>query len=215
METAIRVIIAEDKPMLREGFVLMLRDYNIATIGQASNGKELLELLKVLTPDIVLLDLNMPIMDGSKAYHELRELYPNQKVIILSGFNESVLIEDYLKRGVDGYITKDEVTGDAKRFSDYIRRVYFGAKQISQNADNKQLKFTEIQKDIMQLDGSGTQKNDISQITGLTKDAVNKQKRKIMEKLGVYTISGYYLRLASSGFGFLRMPAKKNNPNKK
>lgn len=211
MDKQIRIIIADDKPLLREGFVSVLKDFNIVTIGQAANGAELLDLLKTLLPDVILLDLSMPVMDGSTTFNHLKTLYPKLKVIILSGFNESLLIEDYIKRGVDGYVTKDEISGDGERFAKLIRQVHYGAKKFSKNTDNRDLKLTEIQKDILQLEGTGHEKNDIAEITGLTKDAINKQKRKLMEKLGVKTVSAFYIRLANSGFAFLRRPPKRND----
>ncbi len=205
----LKIAIAEDKELFRENLVRALNPFGIQTIIQAANGRELLDALQHQSPDIILLDLRMPVMDGSRTLAHLRDLYPRLRVIILSSFNEKILIEDLIRRGAWGYVTKDELSADPGRLVTFMAKVHSGNRHITLDKENSTLRFSEIQKDIIQMEGKGLAKKEISQTTGLTENAVRKQVRKIMEKFGVSTLAAFYIRLANSGFEFLRLPAKK------
>src|SRR5258708_1255967 len=104
----IKIIIADDHAIVRNGYRSILEersDYKI--IGEAGNGKELLEILKKSRPDIVLLDIEMPVMDGFKAHEELRKKYPSIKVIIVSIHFEDSFVSHFFLNGASGYLSKD------------------------------------------------------------------------------------------------------------
>jgi DNA-binding NarL/FixJ family response regulator len=104
----IKVIIVDDQEIIREGLKMILSLHEeIEIIGEASNGQELLKLIETKMPEIVLMDIRMPVMNGIEATKLMKEKYPNIKIIILTTFNEDEYIFEGLKNGADGYILKD------------------------------------------------------------------------------------------------------------
>lgn len=104
----INLIIVDDQEIVREGLKMILSlNEEINCIGEASNGKELIEILKKLSPDVILTDVRMPVMDGIATTKFVKENYPHIKIIILTTFNEDEYIFEGLKQGADGYILKD------------------------------------------------------------------------------------------------------------
>lgn len=104
----ITVLIADDHQMFREYLHKTLKAFDIEVIGDAPNGKVLLELLEndFRKPDVVLLDLDMPVMNGKAALLEIKRKYPQIKVIILSGFSEGGLVNDIMANGANSFVSK-------------------------------------------------------------------------------------------------------------
>ncbi len=104
----IRIAIADDHKILKEGLRTVLSFYkDIKIIAEADNGKHLLDILLQMEPDVILLDLQMPVMDGITALSEIRKKYPGIKVIILSMHNDKLIISKLLKIGAHSYLLKD------------------------------------------------------------------------------------------------------------
>lgn len=104
----IKVVIADDHSLFRAGVKTYLSTRKeIQMIGEAENGMQLLNLLKHLTPDVILLDIQMPIMDGLTALPEIKKLYPDIKVIMLSMHNDHSVITRMMEIGANSYLTKD------------------------------------------------------------------------------------------------------------
>jgi DNA-binding NarL/FixJ family response regulator len=103
-----KIMIVDDQAMVREGLRMILSLHGeIEIIGEAQNGEELLSLLRKQLPDVILMDIRMPVMDGIETLRIVKEAYPSVKVIILTTFNEDEFIFKGLKFGADGYILKD------------------------------------------------------------------------------------------------------------
>lgn len=104
----IKVLIVDDQSLIREGLTMMLSLYDTISIaGEAINGKEAIEILSKEEVDLILMDIRMPIMNGVEATKQIKENYPNIKVLILTTFNEDEYIFEGLKNGADGYLLKD------------------------------------------------------------------------------------------------------------
>lgn len=102
------IIIVDDQTIVRDGLKMIMGMYeDIRILGEAANGKELLDVLQHCLPDVILMDIRMPIMDGIEATRAVKERYPAVKVIILTTFDEDEYIFNGLKNGADGYILKD------------------------------------------------------------------------------------------------------------
>lgn len=111
-ETPVRVIIADDHALFRTGVRTALSaNAGIKMIGEAQNGRHLLELLQTITPDVILLDIQMPVMDGLSTLPEVKRLYPNVKVIMLSMINDPSMVSRMMELGANGYLTKDSDPG--------------------------------------------------------------------------------------------------------
>lgn len=109
MSTKMSIAVVDDHALFREGLVSLLKEYKeFDIVLQASNGKELLDGLKKNKPQIVVLDIQMPVMDGIETTIQLRKKYPNIKIIILTMHNEEGLIFDLMGKGANGFLPKDK-----------------------------------------------------------------------------------------------------------
>lgn len=104
----IRILIADDHHVVRRGLVFFLKTQeNIEIVGEARNGKEAVELTGVLKPDLVLMDLVMPIMDGIEATRLIKQSFPNIKVMMLTSFSDQDHVIPAIEAGASGYQLKD------------------------------------------------------------------------------------------------------------
>lgn len=104
----ITIMIAEYHPVLRQGFANMLEEIeNFNVIGTAENGKKLIDLIKRNQPDIAIIDLEMPVLDGFSTIEILSKEFPNVKTIVYSSHNENTIIKELIILGARGYLTKE------------------------------------------------------------------------------------------------------------
>lgn len=204
-EKPITIVITEDKELYRKTISEALETYNIQTIAEASNGKELIDCLNFKTPDVALLDLQMPVMDGTDTLHWLKQNRPNQKVIILSHHDEALLFEDFKRMGASGYLVKDESLDNMVWAIKLVHRggLYFPP---SQNAN---LKFSSTQKEIIVRVANGKTQVEIARELGLTTNGVYKQLQKIMESLGINNLNLLQRAIIERGLHFLRWPKSR------
>ncbi|MBA3706925.1 MAG: response regulator transcription factor [Bacteroidetes bacterium] len=116
----INIIIVDDDTLLRRGLISLLRSSNIIVVGEAENGEELFQLLKVMEPHVILLDLEMPVMNGSSALNKLSQEYSWLNVIIVSRYHDEELIKDLFNRGAKGFVSKKK---GVESLTDAIRKV--------------------------------------------------------------------------------------------
>jgi DNA-binding NarL/FixJ family response regulator len=122
IEELIRVIIADDHVLYRAGVKNALSSKkNIKVIAEADNGSHLLNLLKGIQPDVILLDIQMPIMDGIATLPEIKKLYPNIRVIMLTMMDDQSMITKLMELGANSYLTK---TSDSEIIYEAIKTCY-------------------------------------------------------------------------------------------
>ena len=206
MEKSIRIIFADDKEMWRKHLIQDLAPFDIACIGEAGNGEELLEQLKTKKPDVVLLDLRMPVMDGNHTMQLLKEQYPKIKVIILSMHDEEELIHDYLTRGAKGYLSKDELTVDI--LVSAIRKVAAAGTYVHKTRNSTE-KYTARQLEMIPLLCEGMTNKEIAKEIGITEWGVEKQRQKIYAKTGAKRAVDFYKYAFLQGLDFLGRVVKK------
>ncbi|MBO9598739.1 MAG: response regulator transcription factor [Cohnella sp.] len=108
----IRVLIVDDQTLLREGLQTIINlEEDMRTVGHASNGVEAVEATEATSPDIVLMDIKMPVLNGIDGMKRIKELYPNKIVLMLTTFLEDELIVEAMANGADGFLLKD-MAGD-------------------------------------------------------------------------------------------------------
>jgi len=118
----IKVIIADDHALFRQGVKAALSiKKDVELIAEADNGMQLLNLLRHLEPDVILLDIQMPIMDGIATLPEIRKVYPQVKVIILSMHNDHSMISKLMEIGANSYLTKNT---DSENIYNAIKTCY-------------------------------------------------------------------------------------------
>jgi len=116
MADSIRILIVDDHAVVRKGLVMVLRqESDFEVIGEAENGRKGLEAAKSLNPDIVLVDLIMPIMDGQEMALALRKSNPNIKIMMLTGTEVDDRVYDLVAAGVEGYVLKNIEPGELVR----------------------------------------------------------------------------------------------------
>jgi DNA-binding NarL/FixJ family response regulator len=108
MRKQIDIAIAEDHDLVREGLIVMLKEHKyIKVLFEARNGKELIAGLEQQQPDVILLDIVMPMLDGIKTLKKIRRLYPKIKIVVVSGFSEDSSVVEYVKLGANSFLPKN------------------------------------------------------------------------------------------------------------
>ena len=106
----VRVLIADDEPLFVETVEALLADDDrVEVVGTAANGKQAVELATALTPDVTLMDISMPILDGIEATRRIRERLPNASVLVLTGSSISADVDRARQAGVAAFLTKDRL----------------------------------------------------------------------------------------------------------
>jgi len=188
MQQKIRVLIADDHLIVRTGLAALLgTEKDIEVVGQAKNGIEAASETARLKPDIVIMDLLMPKMDGVAATAEIAVSTPSARVILLTTFGTSDGIAHALEAGAKGAILKNT---DNAELAKAIREVAKGGEFISDeirqqlSADPPISQLTPRQRDILAAMVRGLTDRDISRLLGIRQDGVNDHVRAILKKIG-------------------------------
>lgn len=206
-----QIIFTDNVEKYRKSVLEGLKDFNVTCIGEASNGLELLRLLKEKRPDVVLLDLQMPVMNGSEALNKIADEFPNTKVIILSMYYEALLVEDFIRRGARGYIAKDELS-DIRILSDAIETVKNGGIFIhpkSVTIDETAIRYTQKQKAITPFMCQGFTNEQIATEMNVSIRAVEKLRSKMYAKVEGEKAIDFYRYAFSKGLQFLKARRRK------
>jgi DNA-binding NarL/FixJ family response regulator len=198
MNEQIQIGIAEDHDVVREGLVSLLKEQDgIKVLFDVSNGKELLEKLKTTKPDIILLDLEMPVISGKEAFEKIKQRYPKIKVIVLSAFSQDRYILEYIKKGVAAFLPKNykidkivdaiyQVHSEGTYFDKHVSMLM--AKELSEpkvlpeNSENKDSDLSEREKTIIRYVCQNKTSEDIGDLLSLSKKAIDYHRSKIMAK---------------------------------
>lgn len=209
MKVPIKVIYAEDKDVFRKAVLRQLRPFHIQAVYQASNGRELIQQLEK-DHDVILLDLEMPVMDGNAAMDYIMENRPELKVIIISQHYEELLVENYIERGAKGYLSKDAFSGNIEVLVEAVRKVVAGEIYVLPlPAAVSRPKYTEAQKEIIPMICQGMTNSEIAEEKGVQERAIEKQRNKIYSKIGGSKAIDFYKYAFSKGLHFLQRIRRK------
>lgn len=135
MTETIRLLLVDDQRLMRDGLrTLMELEEDLTVVGEAENGQIALELYEVLLPDVILMDIRMPVMDGVKATQQLIERWPDARVIILTTFDDDEYVFEGLRGGAMGYLLK---AVSAEELAAAIRTVAAGGALIDPSVTRK------------------------------------------------------------------------------
>ncbi len=198
MTKPVRVLIAEDHAVVREGTRRILeRDPLVETVGEAEDGAQAVSLAAELQPDIVLLDLRLPVLSGIDAVSRIREVSPRTRVLILSAYDDDDYVFAALEAGAAGYLLK---TAHGSEVIDAIHSVHRGdvvlhpiiaAKLVRarlaerQHSGQAEDTLTDREDDILRLAAKGLRNKDIARDLGLSTRTVEGHLSHIFAKLGV------------------------------
>lgn len=199
----IKVLIADDQSILKEGLKMILgMEEDIDICGLASDGEEAYNICKWNIPDVVLMDIKMPNMNGVEATKKIKEDFPKTKVIMLTTFNDDEFIYDALKYGASGYLLKD---ASPQKIAEAIRTVYDGGALIQPDIATKVIDrfskmasgneiskidervglLTDREKDICRLLGEGKNNKEIAKELFLSDGTVKNHITNILNKLNL------------------------------
>ena len=184
----IRLMIADDHGLLRMGLATLMKFHtDIEVVGDAENGREAVELVRKLRPDVVVMDLMMPVMGGVEATRLIHEAQPEVRILILTTFGTSTDVALAVRAGAAGALVKDTpndelieairaVAGGASVFSPEIRRVL--------DEDPDPVAFTPRQMEVLKALTRGLSNPDIAKLLSISSDAVKQHVNAIFTKLG-------------------------------
>jgi DNA-binding NarL/FixJ family response regulator len=192
----ISILVVDDEPVFRQGLVALLSmEEDLIVKGQAADGRSAIRLAEQLQPDIVLMDMRMPICNGVEATHEIHQRYPWMKILVLSTFDEDEYVQDSLQAGALGYILKNTPSG---QIADAIRMLAQGYTLLGQTIAPKivsrmqptlsktpQPQFTDRERTVLDLLAQGKSNREIAEELYLTEATVKKYMSRIFLQLNL------------------------------
>lgn len=185
----IRILLADDYPMVNEGLRMCLGTYDhINVVGTMKTGIEVLENYKVLQPDIIIMDINMPEMDGLETLERLNQLDPDMKVIILSMHSSREYVMRAVKNGAKGYLLKDVPLEDVIAAIEAINRgsTYFSSaasKLLFEDFDGRNVVLTNQEKRVLTFIAKGLSNKLIARELDISVRTAETHRRNIKRKL--------------------------------
>ena len=195
----IRILLADDHAVVRQGFRMILSSHpDLEIVGEAGNGREAVELAATLRPDVVVMDVAMPELNGIEATRRLASSVPHARVIALSMHKDSVYVRETLRAGARGYLLKDSVAAD---LVSAVRAVAAGEGYLSPAVSDAVLDdyrrhvtnpidlLTSREREVLQMLAEGKTNKEIAGILNLSVYTVDAHRGRIMEKLNVHSIN--------------------------
>jgi two-component system nitrate/nitrite response regulator NarL len=195
----ITLAIAEDHQALIDGMKLFLKnETDIMIVGEANDGKALIELVKNKRPSVVITDIRMPKCDGITATKIIKKKYPEIKVIAFSMFDQADAVAQMKEAGASGYIMKNSSLQTVLKAIRTVARneLFFDNEIITKNETTKEnIKFSPREKEIIRLVGQGKSSQEIADILQIVKATVDTYRKNIIKKLNL-TGRNDFLRFA-------------------
>lgn len=201
----IRVLIAEDHAMVRAGIrALLEKTGEVHVLGEASNGQEALEMAQELKPDVLIMDIMMPRMNGIQAAENIRELKLPTSILLLSMYSDAGLVHQALQCGVKGYVLKSSVSDElllavrtvANRqtyLSDPVSEIVIESvinPQLSGRESDPLSNLSPREKEILQLIAEEHTSGEIAKLLFISEKTVEKHRARLMEKLNARNLAG-------------------------
>ncbi|MGD8915267.1 MAG: response regulator transcription factor [Syntrophobacterales bacterium] len=197
-----RIVIAEDHTILREGLrALLSSQENLEVVGEAEDGREAIRQVEKLTPDLILMDLSMPKMNGIEAIREIRRRVPETRILALTVHKAEEFILEVLQSGADGYIPKDASSNELMMA---IKSILMGKRYLSPSVSNVVIegylesrrtsesitpwgKLTKREREILKLIAEGYKNKDIADYLCISVKTVEKHRANLMKKLDLHS----------------------------
>lgn len=201
----IKVIIAEDHAVVRQGLKILVQEArDMEVVGEARNGREAVKLARQETPDVVLMDVVMPVMGGAEATRQLLKTSPKSRVLVLSSFSGEECVGDLLRAGAVGYLTKHSasevlleairnVYGGGSYFSPEVTRSLRkqpGAARRIRSPQHIRPRLSPREMQVLSLISSGMPNKQIAYTLNISIKTVEKHRQQLIDKLDIHDTAG-------------------------
>jgi two-component system response regulator NreC len=189
------ILLADDHALIRQGLRALLERQGCRIVGEAANGQEALRSVENAQPEIAILDISMPILNGIDAARELKKSSPKTKVILLTQHDENQYVTDALRAGVKGYVLKSQAADDLVHAIREVSKgsVYLSPK-ISRAVVDAYLSKARLSADplsgrerqVLQLVGEGKSTKDVAAVLGISVKTAESHRARLMKKLDIH-----------------------------
>jgi DNA-binding NarL/FixJ family response regulator len=211
----VRVLIADDHTLVREGLRALLRaETDIEVVAEAETGRQAVELARTLKPDVVLMDIAMPLLGGLEATRQIVKQVPGARVLILSSYNDDEYVHQLTEAGGAGYLLKQATYSDvvravreakkgnaffspaiSRRLTEQYREVVVGGAPAGKRSGPLTSRETEV----LQLIAEGDGNKRIAAELGISIKTVERHRQRLMDKLGIHDVAGLTRYAISKG----------------
>ncbi len=203
----VRILLADDHELVREGIRALLEREGFQVVGQAADGQEAVRLAKQLKPQVAVLDLSMPMLNGVEASREITRISPKTRTIILTMYKEDQYALEALQAGVAGYVLKNKA---AKELIEAIRQVAQGMTYFSPEVSQAVIQayrsglqpvsasLSSRERQVLQLVAEGNSTKEVASQLGISVKTASAHRSRLMKKLNVHETAGlvrYAIRL--------------------
>jgi two-component system response regulator NreC len=204
----IRIVLADDHVLVRQGLKSLLEREGFQVVAEASDGQEALRHVESFQPDIAVMDISMPILNGLNAAREARRASPKTKTILLTQHDESQYIRDALEAGVKGYVLKSQVASDLVLA---IRQVSLGQVYLSpgvssaimeayqSKSEKSRNPLTLRERQVLQLIAEGKSTKDVASLLGISVKTAESHRTRLMQKLDIHETASLVLYAVRHG----------------
>jgi DNA-binding NarL/FixJ family response regulator len=204
----IRIALADDHVLVRQGLKSLLEREGFQIVAEASDGQEALRSVESLQPDIAIIDISMPTLNGLNAAREMSRSSPKTKTILLTQHDESQYVSEALDAGVKGYVLKNQVASDLLLAIQQVSRgqVYLspGVSRAIMEAYNSKLDkakdpLTFREKQVLQLIAEGKSTKDVASLLGISVKTAESHRARLMQKLDIHETASLVLYAVRHG----------------
>jgi len=209
MKKHIRIMLVDDHPVVRKGLASCLASHpNLQIVGEAADGQEALNKAKQISPDIVVMDIDMPQMDGLAVTEVLRKELPNVKVLIMSMHRHTEYVLRILQSGARGYVLKDATPEELVKAIETVNTGEpFFSRDVARLALNQFVRggangtnLTNREREVLTQIAEGLSNKEIASRLGVGVRTVETHRERIMRKLNIHSVAGLTKYAISKGF---------------
>ena len=195
---AIRVVLADNHELVRQGLKALLEREGFQVVGEASNGQEAVRLVPNVSPDVAILDISMPILNGIDAARELKKSSQRTRTILLTRHDEDQYVTEALRAGVRGYVLKNQAANDlVHAIQQVCRGEIYLSPSISRTVVEAFLSKTALPTDpltsrerqVLQLVGEGKSSKEIAALLGISLKTAESHRTRLMRKLDIHELA--------------------------
>src|SRR3984957_10015674 len=210
----ISVLLVDDHTVVRQGLrALLSNEEDIEVIGEAENGRQAVQMATKTAPDVVLMDVVMPLMNGMEGTRQMLKTVPTVKVLVLSSYSDDDYVQQLTEVGASGYLTKQTAGDDlllairevnkgnaffspaiAKRLRDRCRQAFNDGQPLKRNVE-----LTSRESEVLQLIAEGLPNKQIAGELGISIKTVEKHRQQVMNKLNIHDVAGLTRYAISKG----------------